>query len=49
MEESLLIETTNDKCPNKCGQLLVQWEELDGFDDYRIAQYCNQCEERFDE
>ena len=41
-------ETTNNKCPNKCGQLLVRWIEANG-DDYRTVEYCNQCEERFDE
>ncbi len=42
-------ETTFDKCPNKCGQLLVKWTEVNGEDDYREVYYCNQCEERFDE
>ena len=42
-------ETTNDKCPNKCGALLVRWEELNGWDDYTEVFYCPSCEERFEE
>ena len=42
-------ETTDQKCPNKCGQLLVKWTEQDGPDDYKTVYYCGSCEERFDE
>lgn len=46
---SLEPETTYDKCPNKCGQLLVKWTEQNGPDDYRDVWYCVSCEERIDE
>ena len=47
--EPIEQETTSQKCPNKCGQLLVTWCEINGHDDYVTVYYCNQCEERFDE
>lgn len=49
MEYEPEIETTFDKCPNKCGQLLVKWTEANGPDDYTTVYYCSSCEENFDE
>jgi hypothetical protein len=42
-------ETTNDKCPNKCGQLLVTWTEANSPDDYYRVWHCNQCEQQWTE
>ena len=46
MEQEVI--TTNEKCENKCGALLVKWTEANGPDDYRDVWYCSTCEERFD-
>ena len=40
---------TSNKCPNKCGGLLYEWNEMNGEDDERLVSYCPNCEERWDE
>lgn len=40
--------TTFDKCPNKCGGLLVEWHETNYGDLVKVF-YCANCEERFEE
>ena len=39
--------TTFDKCPNKCGGVLVEWTEAIALDDYMEVSYCANCEKRF--
>jgi hypothetical protein len=45
--DSETMEYTNDKCPNKCGQVLVTWSRSDGPDDYIQVWYCPSCEEEW--